>query len=195
MRLTLQEDTAAQTSEGAAPECSDADAPKTTIHITQDGEYFAKINDAWYDVELSYIGTPIIGDHEQSAPTNLDPSPPAKWGEGYKSKQNYCYRVHGQGPTRNRQGDGPKYTIYHEANERTRPAQTLQHNTDSVHTTNESKQRRTRLKHPTGLPRTRTQNRAHGSAPGPHPRHQRQRKEGGKARRRWEGMEGRCIAD
>ena len=40
----------------------------------------------WYEVELSYIGTPIVG-KQTTAPEDLDKYPPTKWGEGYKGNR------------------------------------------------------------------------------------------------------------
>ena len=54
--------------------------PPPEIRITHDGDYYAKIKDTWYEAELSYLGTPIIGKRLPSAPANLDTSPPAQWG-------------------------------------------------------------------------------------------------------------------
>eukprot|EP00967_Tisochrysis_lutea_P135469 scaffold240471_cov30-Tisochrysis_lutea.AAC.1 len=31
------------------------------IRITQEGEYYARIKGGWYEAEISYLGTPIVG--------------------------------------------------------------------------------------------------------------------------------------
>ena len=64
-------------------------SPET--HITQDGDYYVNIKGTWYEAELSYLGTPIIGERVTSTPANLDTSPPAKWGEGFKSNKRLEY--------------------------------------------------------------------------------------------------------
>eukprot|EP00967_Tisochrysis_lutea_P154812 scaffold308278_cov30-Tisochrysis_lutea.AAC.1 len=89
--MASQSDARAHNREDSDTENPNTGTPKTTFHITQDGEYFAKENDKWYEVELSYLGTPIIGDRPTNEPANLDSSPPAKWGEGYKSNKRMEY--------------------------------------------------------------------------------------------------------
>ena len=59
-----------------------SEEPTPKLHIAQDGSYFAELKGAWYEAELSYLGTPIIGARLDNAPEQLDPSPPAKWGDG-----------------------------------------------------------------------------------------------------------------
>eukprot|EP00967_Tisochrysis_lutea_P008290 scaffold9920_cov32-Tisochrysis_lutea.AAC.5 len=43
--------------------------------------------------ELSYLGTPIIGDQLDNTPQDLDDNPPTKWGDGFKGNRIGYYRI------------------------------------------------------------------------------------------------------
>ena len=92
IRAADQETAAAQTRDPTTNTPLNTEIPTPVIHINQEGEYFAKEGGKWYEDELSYLGgTPILGDHTIAAPTDLDPTPPAKWGEGFKSNKRTEY--------------------------------------------------------------------------------------------------------
>jgi len=67
------------------------DGQPPEIRITRDGEYYARWKGRWHEAELSYLGTPILGERLQEPPSDLDPAPPAKWGEGYKTNKRLEY--------------------------------------------------------------------------------------------------------
>ena len=54
---------------------------------TKGGDHYLLQRGTWYEVELSYLGTPIIGNQIQGAPPDLEKYPPTKWGDGFKGNR------------------------------------------------------------------------------------------------------------
>ena len=69
--LTHTNDKANKNARRKAGEQVDPGEPSPEIRITQDGEYYARIKGTWYEMELSYLGTPIIGERTRGTPSNL----------------------------------------------------------------------------------------------------------------------------
>jgi hypothetical protein len=57
------------------------------VRITTEGEYILNIDGIPFQGISNTLGELAIGDPLPAIPDNIDPSPPAKWGPGYKGPQ------------------------------------------------------------------------------------------------------------
>ena len=63
-----------------APRTNEGGGAIPDLHITDEGTYYAQMRGIWYEAELSYLSTPILGallhgTRHSGTPHNLDPSP------------------------------------------------------------------------------------------------------------------------
>jgi hypothetical protein len=57
-----------------------------SVHITTDGDYIICIGENLYEGIPNALGELAIGDALDETPDNIDPSPPTRWGKGYKQR-------------------------------------------------------------------------------------------------------------
>ena len=56
----------------------------THVQITTDGEYIIYIDDLPFKATQNTLGELTVGEALELIPDNIDPSPPTRWGKGYK---------------------------------------------------------------------------------------------------------------
>jgi hypothetical protein len=64
-----------------------------SVHITTDGEYVICIGENLYESIPNALGELTIGDALDETPDNIDPSPPTRWGKGYKGPRRESFSL------------------------------------------------------------------------------------------------------
>ena len=66
------------------------DSPEQ-IRITTEGEYILYLGGLPHKTTQNTLGELTIGDALEVAPNNIDPSPPTRWGKGFKGPRRECF--------------------------------------------------------------------------------------------------------